>query len=151
MNRDEILGIVCRVIVGAWLILIIACFVVLCSGPDAFADQGRVTLTWDHNDPLPDGYRVFMRTGNGEYDFKDPAWQGNLNICTITGLNQATTYHFVVRAFVAAEESGDSNEVEYIEPVQVPRNLRLQQEISVFVDDNGKITLVNRTTNVIKP
>lgn len=115
------------------------------------ADAASVTLQWDANDPAPDGYRLFMRTDGANYNFQTPVWEGTATTTTVDGLQQATLYYFVVRAFVADDESGDSNEVDYKPPVLAPRNLRLQQEISVYVDENGKVTLISRLTNVITP
>lgn len=115
------------------------------------ADAASVTLQWDPNDPTPDGYRLFMRTDGAEYNFKTPVWEGTATTTTVDGLLPATLYYFVVRAFVADDESGDSNEVNYKPEIPAPQNLRLSQEIAVYVDENGKVTLISRLTNVIKP
>lgn len=115
------------------------------------ADAASVTLRWDANDPTPDGYRLFMRVDGANYNFDTPVWQGTATTTTVDGLLPATLYYFVVRAFVADDESGDSNEVDYKPPVPAPKNLRLQQEIAVYVDEDGKVTLISRLTNVINP
>ena len=115
------------------------------------ADAASVTLRWDANDPVPDGYRLFMRTDGANYNFQTPVWEGTATTTTVDGLQQATLYYFVVRAFVADDESGDSNEVDYRAPIPAPQNLRLSQEIAVYVDENGKVTLISRLTNVINP
>ena len=101
------------------------------------ARAAEVTLTWDHNEPLPDGYRLFMRIDGSEYNYATPVWQGTDNTCSIDGLQPATKYFFVVRAFVKEDESGDSNEVDYKPPVSAPANLRINIEISVLIDVNG--------------
>lgn len=115
------------------------------------ADGASVTLQWDANDPAPDGYRLFMRTDGANYNYDTPVWTGTATTTTVDGLLPATLYYFVVRAFMADEESGDSNEVNHMPPVPPPQNLRLQQEIAVYVDENGKVTLISRLTNVITP
>jgi hypothetical protein len=70
-----------------------------------------VQLAWDANDPAPDGYRMFQRLESAAYDYTAPIWQGAENLMTATGLQENTTYCWVVRAYVGASESGDSNEV----------------------------------------
>lgn len=100
------------------------------------ARAAEVSLQWDANDPAPDGYRVYQRTGE-TYDYSSPAWQGPETTCTIDGLKPATLYYFVVRAYVADDESGDSNEVDYKPPIQAPANLRISIEFSVYIDVNG--------------
>lgn len=115
------------------------------------AAAASVTLQWDANDPAPDGYRLFMRTDGAEYNYETPIWTGTATTTTVDGLLPATLYYFVVRAHVAADESANSNEVDYKPPVPPPQNLRLQQEIAVYVDENGKVTLISRLTNVITP
>jgi Viral BACON domain/Fibronectin type III domain len=73
----------------------------------------QVTLAWDP--PATgtlDGYRVFYRLQNESYDYSNPDWQGSTNTCTISSLQDTTTF-FVVRAYNAAGESPDSNEATY--------------------------------------
>lgn len=48
------------------------------------AMAAQVTVTWDHNEPRPEGYRVFQRLEDAAYDYTAPAWQGPENIATIT-------------------------------------------------------------------
>jgi len=73
----------------------------------------QVTLAWDANDPSPDGYCLYQRAGSSAYDYEQPAWSGSGTTCTISNLDEGSQYHFVVRAYVADSESGDSNEVSY--------------------------------------
>ena len=71
-----------------------------------------ITLTWDENDPAPDGYRLFQRTNPGSYDYGAPVWEDALPPSDeITGLALNQEYCWVVRAYVGPDESGDSNEV----------------------------------------
>jgi hypothetical protein len=74
-----------------------------------------VTLAWDHNDPLPEGYRIFLRQDSGSYNYTSPAWQGPENTATINNLYGIpmieSTYFFVVRAYLEDLESADSEEV----------------------------------------
>ena len=77
------------------------------------AQAAQVTLAWDANDPVPDGYLIFQRLQGGVYDYSQPVWSGSETTCTIDNLADNTTYDFVVRAYVGTSESGDSNEVSF--------------------------------------
>ncbi|MEJ2157365.1 MAG: fibronectin type III domain-containing protein [Desulfobacteraceae bacterium] len=83
----------------------------------AFAAQ--VTLAWDPNNPVPDGYRVYARVEGQNYDFTSPVWPGQgddatQTSCILDNLADGTTYYFVVRAYEGTTESGNSNEVQHI-------------------------------------
>jgi chitinase len=73
----------------------------------------QVSLQWDANDPAPDGYRLFQRQSGQAYNYSAAIQTTTGTNCTVDGLEEGTTYYFVVRAFLGADESGDSNEVEY--------------------------------------
>ncbi|MBC2710971.1 MAG: hypothetical protein HGJ94_08245 [Desulfosarcina sp.] len=85
-----------------------------------FVYSANVTLRWDANVPAPEGYRVFAREGSQSYNYDYPIWENNLTTCTLTGLTEGVTYHFVVRAFDGDLESADSEEVFYTPGVVVP-------------------------------
>ena len=72
-----------------------------------------VSLRWDANDPSPQGYRVFVRESSQNYDYDHPIWEDSVTACTLAGLVEGVTYHFVVRAFEGDLESADSEEVSY--------------------------------------
>jgi chitinase len=79
--------------------------------PDASAAQ--VTLAWDVSSGAS-GYRLYTRQEGRSYSFGNPTWEGTAGQCTVSSLNENTTYYFVVRAFDAAgQESGNSNEVRF--------------------------------------
>ena len=69
------------------------------------------TLMWAPNSPVPDGYRLYMRTEGEAYDYGSPVWEGAQRQATIENLPNGMTYYFVVRAFISNDESNDSNEV----------------------------------------
>ena len=76
-----------------------------------------VTLAWDANteEDLA-GYRVFYRAEGQNYNYNDPAWEGDKTetTCTIYNLDDHTTHCFVARAFdMSDNESANSNEVCY--------------------------------------
>ncbi|MGD8701074.1 MAG: fibronectin type III domain-containing protein [Desulfosarcina sp.] len=86
-----------------------------------WAFSANVTLSWDANNPAPEGYRVFIRESGQSYNYLNPIWEDNITTCTLTGLTEGVTYHFVVRAFDDTLESADSAEVTYT-PVPVVAN-----------------------------
>ena len=71
----------------------------------------QVTLTWDPNDPAPDGYCIYLRTEGQAYDYNQPCWTGYDTVGTVYGLEENVAYYFVVRAFEGVQESADSIEV----------------------------------------
>ena len=77
-----------------------------------------VTLAWDTSSGA-DGYRLFYREDGQGYNYATPDWEGSGTTCTVYGLDDLTTYHFVVRAYNANGESGDSNE-ETLSPASGP-------------------------------
>ena len=78
------------------------------------AMAGEIRLTWDHNEPLPEGYRVFMRVEGQQYDYSQPFWQGAENVTEPLGTSYGVLLHFVVRAYQGEYESADSNEVSWM-------------------------------------
>ncbi|MCB2148048.1 MAG: PKD domain-containing protein [Deltaproteobacteria bacterium] len=110
------------------------------------AYSANVTLQWDANDPAPEGYRVFAREGSQSYNYDNPLWENNLTTCTLTGLTEGVTYHFVVRAFDGGLESADSQEVSYTPAAvvlnQAPtavagQNQSVDEGTSVTLDGSG--------------
>jgi hypothetical protein len=69
-----------------------------------------ITLAWDASSSDVNGYRAFYREAGHMYDYSQPAWEGWETTCTIYGLDEETTYYFVVRAYNELGESGNSNE-----------------------------------------
>jgi chitinase len=81
----------------------------------------QVTLQWDANNPTPDGYNLYQRVYGQAYNYSSPVNPSGITGTTfsVDNLQAGVTYFFVVRAFVGADESGDSNEVQYAVPAAV--------------------------------
>lgn len=72
------------------------------------------TLSWNANTTTPDGYRIFARTSDqSAYNYENPVYDGKETTGDVNGLEEGVTYHFVVRAYVGALESVDSEEVSF--------------------------------------
>ena len=102
------------------------------------ARAAEVGLTWDAVEPPVDGYKIYQRTEGANYDYSAPAWEGSATQCLIKGLSPATQYYFVARAYYKDLTSGDSNEVGFMPGIRPPANLKIDLEISIFIDDAGR-------------
>ena len=93
---------------------LLAVLLVILFAVPAFAVD--VCLEWNPNsEPDLAGYRIFMRTG-ASYDYTNSDWEGTDTTCTIFGLSEGVTYHFVARAYdTEVLESTDSNEVQFFQ------------------------------------
>lgn len=100
------------------------------------AAADSVTLAWDVNQPQPDGYRVYHRTSSQAYDYSKWGCQTTGTSCTVNNLAPNTTYHFVVRAYVGSDISGDSNEASHTTAAPAPSN----HTISASAGPSGNIT-----------
>jgi hypothetical protein len=104
----------------------------------------QVSLAWDANDPVPEGYRLYQREQGGSYDYSAPVWSGTQTGGTVANLADDTTYFFVVRAFSGTAVSGDSNEV----TVQTPPPAIVSYTITATAGANGSITPSGSTSVV---
>jgi hypothetical protein len=77
--------------------------------------NGAVTLQWEPNVPLVEGYQIFCREEGQRYDYANFLWQGDSSFdrFTIDGLDEDKIYYFVVRSYKGNYVSYDSNEVCY--------------------------------------
>jgi hypothetical protein len=82
----------------------------------AFAED--VTLAWDApgGDSEIDGYRVHYGVASGSYT--ETLEVGVATKATVTGLNDGTTYYFVVTAYNSVGESAPSNEASFTAEAQ---------------------------------
>ena len=102
----------------------------------AVPQTADVTLAWDANDPVPDGYNIYQRAEGGAYDYSQPVWTGSATSGTVYNLAGETTYYFVVRAFEGSLQSADSEEVSYTTPAAETTNYT----ITAAADANGSVT-----------
>ena len=64
------------------------------------AMAGEVSFQWDANvEPDLAGYRIYMHTGGGSYDYTTPVIECTSVGASVTGLVEGETYSFVLRAF----------------------------------------------------
>ena len=81
--------------------------------PGGLSAECQVTLSWDPSITTPNGYRLYQRTSGESFNYNDYDDLGLSTDCSVSGLADNTTYHFVVRAYSGEQESGNSNEVTY--------------------------------------
>ena len=102
----------------ALAILLVIVFISILFCPTVASAAVDVTLAWDASSGA-DGYRLFYRQEGQSYNYNSPDWEGPGTTCTVYGLDDSTTYHFVVRAYNGDGESGNSNE-ETLSPASNP-------------------------------
>jgi hypothetical protein len=102
----------------------------------------QVTLQWDASTPAPDGYNVYQRVDGANYDYTTPVNASGITgtTYTLSGLAEGTTYYFVIRAYVGADMSGDSNEVTYTVPAADPDsdNDGYNDSVDMFPNDSSE-------------
>lgn len=102
----------------------------------ACATAGQVSLTWDANNPAPEGYRVFEREEDQPYDYENPVWEGSSIIAEPLTIENGTKHYWVVRAFQGDLESDDSNEVGFSFSPDAPSGVAVKVYVDVQVNVN---------------
>ena len=97
----------------ATILIVVAVILAMLSHLAVLAYGSSVRISWDPNDPAPEGYRVFRRGAGQSYDYSAPAWQGPESPATIDAPPFGVTHYYVVRAYDGDLESIDSDEVSY--------------------------------------
>jgi hypothetical protein len=84
------------------------------------ASASALTLQWDPNPETNiDHYQLSYGTSSGSYTNNVPA--GANTSVAVTGLNEGTTYYFVVTAFnTSGQQSAPSAEISYLVPATIP-------------------------------
>ena len=87
-------------------ILIIFFLSIICGG---YVSAGDSVLKWDASTGDVSGYIIYYGIAQGNYPFSEDV--GNVTEYALSNfpLSEGTTYYFVVRAYNATGESGDSN------------------------------------------
>lgn len=71
----------------------------------------RVRVSWDHNEPRPEGYRVYMAAPGENFDFTAPVCDTVENFCDITGLPADVDRAVIVRAYQGDYTSQNSDRI----------------------------------------
>jgi hypothetical protein len=72
----------------------------------------KVTFSWaDDSAATPTGYRLFIRTQDGDYNYKTPSYDG-IDKTDALELDNGQ-YAAVVRAYIGNNESENSNEIQF--------------------------------------
>ncbi len=133
----------------------------------AFADP--VTLSWDSNEPYPDGYKIYYKTdspgppynGIGALEGDSPITVEFAELIdpvdpeyTINDLSDTEIYFFVVTAYASdGRESDYSNEVIYVPPTLELSSFSISGEDSVSENSNASYiataTFSNGSTQMV--
>lgn len=127
-------------------VLLVLCIICILAITIKLAMGAEVTLQWDANNPAPDGYRIYQRVKGADYNYEQWACDTKETSCTVADLSPGVQYYFVARAYVAQEQSGDSNEVEFLPAIAPPQNLRVNVEISVLINQDGTANITEVKT-----
>ena len=99
------------------------------------ATAASVNLNWAPNNPAPEGYRVFSRKSDQQFDYNSPIWEGPGNACTIENLDDQTEYYFVIQPFDGTEQGNFSSEIHYVTPAgEEPQGPLEEEESSPQMD-----------------
>lgn len=127
-------------------VLLILCMIGILAITVKLAIGADVILNWDANSPAPDGYRIYQRVNGADYNYERWVCDTKETSCTVTDLSPGVQYYFVARAYVAQEQSGDSNEVNFLPAIAPPQNLRVTVEISVLINQDGTANIAEVKT-----
>ena len=117
-------------------------FLVICvlySLPLPSASAATVTVAWDENaetDVI--GYKFYYGTSSGNYQPKEGVDVENNTSCSVSGLDEGTTYYFAVKAYNDKYlESDYSEELFYTIPITTVT----QHTLDVTTVDNGWVSV----------
>jgi hypothetical protein len=122
-----------------------------------FASAASVNLNWSPNNPAPEGYRVFSRKSDQQFDYNSPIWEGSESACIIEGLEDQTEYYFVIQPFDGTEVGDFSSEIHYVTPaVNAPQGTLEEGESPLQMDPlaeqkNEDDAGVKRFSNGLQP
>lgn len=98
--------------------LIICVIFVMLVPAISFADTAIAEFSWGPSISQPEGYRIFVREVNQEYDYQSPAAQvsGTTLTAQVTDLEVDKQYAAVCRAFAGNNMSVNSDEIIFAVP-----------------------------------
>jgi hypothetical protein len=112
---------------------------VLCSLPLPSASAATVTVAWDENietDVI--GYKFYYGTSSGNYQPMEGVDVENNTSCSVSGLDEGTTYYFAVKAYNDKSlESDYSEELVYT----IPITTITQHTLDVTIVGNGSVSV----------
>ena len=115
-------------------IIFLAIHFILCTVPIiSYAAQAK--LVWDASVASVTGYKMHYGKSSGIYD--NSVNVGNFTSCTISGLQESTTYYFAVTAYNDIAESDYSEEVSYT----VPTTDQTSESMTYALDMSGEYDL----------
>ncbi|MGA1864609.1 MAG: PKD domain-containing protein, partial [bacterium] len=108
-----------------------------------------ITLAWNMAEVEElAGFKTFYREEGQEYNYDNPAWDGNIPACTITitDFKEGTPYYFVVKAYsTMGDQSENSNEVRYLSTENLAPiadagpDLTKDEGLTVTLDGSGSV------------
>ena len=107
-----------------FFVLLTALLFALCALPLPAANAAQVTLAWDPSSGSASGYNLHYGTSSKNYDYSVNV--GNNTSCTISGLQEGTTYYYAATAYNTSNEESDySDEIAYRIPTPVKGGSKL--------------------------
>ena len=95
----------------------------------------QITVGWDNNsEPDITGYKLHYGTSTRNYDYNVDV--GNYTSCTISDLQEGTTYYFAATAYNSQlNESGFSEEIAYSVPITPQPSEPTMSDPAIYVSD----------------
>ncbi len=113
--------------------------IIIATGLSVAHGSQNVSLAWDADTSLIDGYRLYWGTSSGQYT--QVVDVGNSTTGTLSGLAAAQTYYVVVTAYASNTESAPSAEISFTVPSQVPAVSVMNLVNGTALNSTGSLTL----------
>jgi hypothetical protein len=114
-------------------------------GLTAGVNADEVTLAWDRQGIIPDGYRLFQREDGNNYDYANPiktisSDQTQTEVIVNGRPNEKVKYFWVIRSFKGKDTSSDSNEVSFVVDKVIPNS---PIDLKASYDQNTSEVIMN--------
>lgn len=117
-----------------FIIFFLMFYVLYLITPVTYAAQ--IALAWDASEGSVAGYKIHYGTKSGDYDYSVNV--GNYTSCTISDLQEGTTYYFSATAYNSyLSESDFSEEIEYTIPITLQPYDSTISESAIYVLDSS--------------